>query len=869
MTLLDRFRTPSRDKHPDPAIRLAFVDELPLDDRATISALARDDEDPRVRKAAVAKLMAPSVLASIARDDRDETVRGQALIMLRDIALEVFEDTGESESLEAVDALDDLRVLGQIAKTAVREPVALRAVARVTDVRVLGSVARHAVVDSVRNRAVDVLHARGESGELLAVAMNSDFKDTALAAMDGLADREALDLIIARGKNKSAVKRARTSVRDMEDQAAREAAAVAAEQTAILIAEHPAIVEPAADMASPPHGDLLAAALADTDADGVEAPESAAREATANAAAQEAAAREMARRQARLAELVEMAVASAASDDLSSARRKFGAVAREWHDVSEGLDVEPALLARFTEIETQFVARERDARDADVRTRREALARITALLARVEPIVAKEDVTLKAAERGLRDVKEALAAAPALPSKQDVEDVSKRLKAAQAALGPKVQELREADDWRRFANVAIQEQLCTKMEALRSVESSEAAARDVRELQEQWKAAADVPRAQADALWRRFKAAHDDVWARCQARFAEQARERAENLAKKVALCEAAEAQAESTNWIQTAESIKKLQADWKAIGPVSRGKEKATWDRFRTACDRFFSRRHEDLAKRKATWAENLARKDALCARAEELAESTDWDHAGAELRKLQAEWKSIGPVKKSKSEAVWQRFRGAGDRFFARYAARHDTARAERVAAREVLCAELESCGVGDAAPENVAATVRSLRLRWQQETASRGVDPDGARALEHRFSAALTAVLARWPAAFAGSDLDPEANRKRMESLVKRVEGLAASLTGPAPLDASLSPTVRLATMLKEALAANTIGGKASPGSDDSRFRAAAEEARQAQASWSRLGLVAEDTRAQLTSRFQRALRTINERTGNKSR
>ena len=85
MTLLDRFRTQSRDKHSDPAVRLAFVDELPIDDRTTIAAIAREDEDARVRRAAVAKLMAPAPLAAIARDDRDEGVRQQATAMLRDI----------------------------------------------------------------------------------------------------------------------------------------------------------------------------------------------------------------------------------------------------------------------------------------------------------------------------------------------------------------------------------------------------------------------------------------------------------------------------------------------------------------------------------------------------------------------------------------------------------------------------------------------------------------------------------------------------------------------------------------------------------------------------------------------------------------
>jgi hypothetical protein len=868
MTLLDRFRAQSRDKHPDPAVRLAFVDELPLDDHTTIAAVAREDEDPRVRKAAVAKLMTPSVLAAIARDDRDETVRGQALSMLRDIALEAFEDVSEADSLQAVEAVDDVRLLGQIAKVATRGAVARHAVSRVADVHVLGSIARHACTEAARTHAIELLRERGERGELLAVAMNSDFKDTALAAMEGIVDRGELDLVIARGRNKSAVKRARSIARERDLQNEQEAAEAAA-LTARLIVEHPAVPEAQAETATPPHGDPLAEALelpADLEVERElrRATEANARSG-ADAIAREEGARDAARRHARLAELVEMAVASAAGDDLASGRKRFGAITREWQDVSAGLDVDPALAARFTEIESQFLARDREARDADTRARQEARARLTTLLNRVEPMAARPDLVLKVAERALRDVRAPLANLPRLPSRQDAEEVLKRLKAVQGVLAPRVQELREADDWRRFANVAIQEQLCAKMEALKSIEDADAVAREVRELQQQWKASADVPRAQAEALWRRFKAAHDEVWARCEAQFAAQAQERTANLARKIALCEAAEAQAESTAWLQSAEALKKLQAEWKTIGPVSRGQEKATWDRFRAACDRFFTRRHQDLAQRKTAWAENLAKKDALCARAEALAESTDWDQAAAEIKKLQAEWKTIGPVKKTKSDAIWNRFRGACDQFFARHASRHDTARAERVAAREALCAELEAYAATETAPAELGATVRQLRARWQQDVASRGVDPDRGRALERRFAAALLAVLGRWPDAFTGTDLDLEANRKRMDTLVRRAEALATSFAGPAPVDETVSPAVRLAAMLKDALAANTIGGKVS---DDSRFRAAAEEARQLQGSWSRLGPVADDVRATLASRFQRAMRNIAERTGQRS-
>src|SRR5438093_733170 len=101
MTLLDRFRTQAGQNHPDTAVRLAYVAELPLEERDLIGAVARKDEDARVRRAAVAKLMDSSALAAIALDDADEQVRAQAIAMLRDIALDAFEGVSEAEALAA------------------------------------------------------------------------------------------------------------------------------------------------------------------------------------------------------------------------------------------------------------------------------------------------------------------------------------------------------------------------------------------------------------------------------------------------------------------------------------------------------------------------------------------------------------------------------------------------------------------------------------------------------------------------------------------------------------------------------------------------------------------------------------------------
>jgi hypothetical protein len=803
MTLLDRFRTqPQRD--PDPAVRLAYLAELPLTEHDQIAAAARDDEDPRVRKAAVGKLLDAQALAAISREEADPSVRDAALTMLRDIALDAFEGVDEGGSLAAVDALTDPRTLAQIAKTSLREAVARRAFERLEPAgpSVMASIARHAELESMRQAAFSRLSDRDD---ILSVALNCDFKETAAAAVDRLSERADLEQVADRARNKSASKRARQILREQDEAAGRAAAEARAadEERAVQSRDEAEHAEAAAK----------SAAAADT------------------AGRAEAREREEAERAAR-------------EQSERNAREAAAGAAR---------DADNEAAAREAE-------RRRINEEAEAKARRDSLNRMNQLLGRIEGLLQKEDLTLKAADRALRDVRAALADIPPLPSRQDFEQISGRLKAAQDAIGPRVRDLREVADWQRWANIGIQEQLCEKMEALRAETDAEAIARRIHELQQQWRLAADVPRPQGEALWRRFKIAHDELWARCEAHFASQAEARADNLAKKAVLCERAEALAGSNNWVQTAEEIKALQAQWKDVGAVTRGQEKAIWERFRAACDRFFTRRQEDLAKRKVLWAENFAKKEALCVKVEALAGSADWEQIAAEIRRLQAEWKTIGPVKKSRSDAIWQRFRAGCDTFFSRYASRHDIARAERVAAREAICAELEALSADREAPEppaDLAATVRGLRNRWQQELAARGVDRDQAMALDRRYAEACRGVISRWPAAFAGTDLDPETNRKRMESLVKRVEDLAGSLRGSAAQQ-DMSPTERLAAMLKESLAANTIGGKVD---QESRRRAAQDEVRQAQASWSRIGPVPDEARRELADRFQRAVRQIS--------
>jgi hypothetical protein len=404
-----------------------------------------------------------------------------------------------------------------------------------------------------------------------------------------------------------------------------------------------------------------------------------------------------------------------------------------------------------------------------------------------------------------------------------------------------------------------------------------AAGSGMRELMERWRAAGPAPPDRSMSLWNRFKAARDRVREKADAWFQKQMEEAGGNLKLKEALCERAEALSASTDWMKTAEAIKGLQNEWKAIGPVSRGHEKAIWERFRKACDHFFTRRDHETAKRRDEWAKHLEAKNALVARAEALAASTDWKSAAAEIKRLQADWKTTGAVRRNQSEAVWNRFRAACDSFFERYKNRDLIERESHAQERAALCDEIEAFTAGAtatspvagdppveaaAAPapiapappaEELVGRLRDALERWRR---MRHLPAEQMAPLETRFFGAFDQVLAAHPQAFSGTSLDAAANRRRMEEIVARVEKLLPAGGDGADLS-GLSPAARLAATWREALASNTMGARVG---EDSRLKGAIEEVTRSQAAWQRLGYVPEPDRRALAERFERACKRI---------
>lgn len=566
----------------------------------------------------------------------------------------------------------------------------------------------------------------------------------------------------------------------------------------------------------------------------------------------------------RLPALVPEVEALAENPNYHDVRSQWYALRKQWQAIARDVDIDADLKSRFEAASQKLEAHEQTFRDAKGQQQTANLQRLQAMLQKFETRAAAEGLTLKQTDQLMKEVKLAVGTMGPLPTKQDREDLMVRLQAVRTSLTPRIQELREAEEWKRWANVQVQEELCARMEALVPLADTdpEKASNEMRTLQERWKPVAAAPRSQAEALWTKFKAAQEQVYEKCKDFFAQQATERVENLKKKDVLCARAESMADSTDWVKTADAMKGLQAEWKAVGPVTRGNEKAVWERFRAACDKFFTRRQEDLKQRKQDWTENLKRKEALVTEAKQLSESTEWEQAASRIKRLQAEWKTIGPVKKSKSDAIWNEFRAACDLFFERFKNRDQVALQGKMADREGAVNELEAlmppADVTDAPqPDDLYSKVQAARARWVQgpELPRHTLAP-----LAERVNAALFSLVTRWPNAFKGTDIDPELTKGKMEKLIAKVEKLLP--TESAEPAKNLSPAELLARQWREALAANTMGAGASRQAEDARQRANEQEVRSAQAAWARLGPLAPDERKPLQDRFDRAVRKFLE-------
>ena len=439
--------------------------------------------------------------------------------------------------------------------------------------------------------------------------------------------------------------------------------------------------------------------------------------------------------------------------------------------------------------------------------------------------------------------------------------VRRELTDAREKLFKKTQDMRTIEDWKRWANVDIQNGLIARIEALRESRDTPKVAKELRVIHEEWKKAGAAPSEQSEELWQRYKSVRDELKVKCDEFFEKQNKDRLGNLEKKEALCVEVEGLKDSGDWNKTADAIKAIQAKWKTIGPPPQKQSDAVWKRFRKACDHFFERRKGHFDEIKGEHGENLEKKEALCERAETVQESTDWRNTADELKRLQAEWRTVGAVQRKKSDQVWKRFRKACDHFFDRYKRRDEVELEERQKQREAIVEEatLFAKKLPDDA-NAVSSKAEELWASWK----TLGAVPESNRAIQERFESIVNDLVSGVPDAFANTDLDPATSRKKRERLVIRLETLVNELTGKkstANEPAELDELEDLARRLKDALASNTMtGGK--PPEKKLDWRTASDEVRRLKANWQRAAPVPGDEGRALGERFQNACERFSE-------
>ncbi len=321
----------------------------------------------------------------------------------------------------------------------------------------------------------------------------------------------------------------------------------------------------------------------------------------------------------------------------------------------------------------------------------------------------------------------------------------------------------------------------------------------IQEIQKDWKEVGFVPKEANQELWDRFKEVTKKFYNGYKEFLKLEDGERQKNHEKKIALCEQAEALQDSADWNATALKLKKLQDEWKSIGSVPKALSKDIWNRFRAACDHFFEKKRSHFDEMDSSRAENLEKKEALCARLEAL----DLDPKNPEtikaVEEIEAEWKSIGIVPKDKVEALWDRFCQSADRFLDRMAeldaelkSKFDTIFNKKEEMIRQIAALVENAG-----SNQNAEIVRTIQQEWK----NLGRTGNREQELYRKFRSACDEFFTRRRDQLEIQEQARENNLQKKVMLCEQAEKILENLNGQPATHTALNEIKHLRRLWKE--------------------------------------------------------------------
>ena len=273
-------------------------------------------------------------------------------------------------------------------------------------------------------------------------------------------------------------------------------------------------------------------------------------------------------------------------------------------------------------------------------------------------------------------------------------------------------------------NLELKIQLCEKAEELLLEPSVINAFKTLQKYHEQWREIGPIPVELRSEIWERFKEATAKINRKHQEHFEGLKKVQKLNLEQKALLCEQVE---EISNlvlqshkqWDDKSKKIIEIQKVWKTIGFAPKKDNNKIYERFRSACDSFFTSKREFYALNKENQLNNLQLKTDLCVQAEALQESTEWKKSTEDLILLQKKWKEIGPIPKKQSDAVWRRFRAACDHFFNKKSDHYQNINqtySQNLEAKNNLLEEVNSFVLTDNIEENFKI-INEFQRKWSE--------------------------------------------------------------------------------------------------------------------------------------------------------
>jgi len=827
MSLLNIFRP--KWQHSDPAVRLQAVQSLGAENQDALVAVARADANAEVRRAALRKVSSVEVLRELSQSEADSENKTIAQGRMQDELVRVLKNhtghVGESElqkvrSMEGSRHLEDLLrnaispmiraavasvcsrqgLLVQVALKDADESVAFAALAGIDRENLLEEVASHSRHAAVRQRAGETLKAKAPAVDpaaeaaalslrkreaLLSQAVRLSearefFKvesDYALLASEatrlGMGELQAsFDALYTEFRAKCDGERERQA----EEIRAREARAQQAAELEAVLQDMESLAN---DSQAASDQGRIAQIVERWNALGGASSDLNRRFASAQ--------NRLARQQQRQSEpenhLDEAQISAAREDTIAqlkalSARedvddameRQLRGLVRTWESLPlvEGDDPQ---LQSYIHLRDQLGQRLRNQSESRQQAYEAKLSDLQAIIARVEAIDENQDFReiAKTLRQTYLDWKQTVG-----EDKFQYQEIWKEYRKSTARF-------QEMQQWESWHNEKDREALIEEMAKLAGQEASSEVLARVRQLQTHWKNVGPVAQPRMQELWEKFKEALDQVMDQCRPFIEEQNRERQSNFETKALICEKVETLAADTgdNWKDKHKEMQAIQESWKNAGPVPKEHNQPLWDRFRAACDVFYHNHKEFLRKEDGERQENLTQKVSLCEQAEALRDSTDWNAATARLKKLQDEWKASGPVPKSQSETIWNRFREACDAFFERkrtHFEQLDSTKLENLRRKEALCVQLEAMDLDPTQPEVVDAVVK-IEEEWK----SIGMVPkEAVDALWDRFCSSTDRFLEKLAERDSGLRTELDTRLETKQAMIEQV-GILADQAG----------------------------------------------------------------------------------------